>query len=227
MVTVDVLYIAIVAKELWENVMAEERDEDEIITFKEYMQLLKQSNAGFNYELFHDASGKCTGCVWQTATMRDNFERFGGFIALDAMKRKLNTLLWPYIALTMYNEMNMICVACEGIFISERQEAYNAILNFVCQYENSSRSRNDIYVLAADGAIDQDIVTNNFQLPNCHFMADQWHLFDSVLPNRFGDVYFQLIKVYLKQMCNAKSESEHTVAFNNAMNILQNNVPKI
>ena len=52
--------------------------------------------------------------------MRDNFERFGGFVAVDAMKRGINNLDWPYMALTMYNELPMICVGCEGIIISER-----------------------------------------------------------------------------------------------------------
>ena len=172
--------------------------------------------------MFYDTSGKPTGCVWQTAIMRDNFERFGGFVAIDAMKRELNTLLWPYMAITMYNELNMICLGCEAIVISERKEAYKALLNFICDEKYSSRLKPDVSVLAADGAVTQHIVRHDFQLINCHFMADQWHLFDSVLPNRFGDSVLSSIKDYLRKMCYSKSEEEHSTSFNAAMSILQN-----
>lgn len=213
--------VAVISREIWEEIMSNEPDEDAIVTFKEYMDLLKKSNKGFRYELFHDSNGKCTGCVWQTTTMRDNFERFGGFIALDAMKRELNSLLWPYMAISMYNELGMICLGCEAIVITERKEAYKGLINFVCDEKYSSHLHKDVSVLTADGAVTQNIVTHNFLLPNAHFMADQWHLFDSVLPKRFGDVHFQSIKDELRKMCNANSEEEHTMAFNAAMSHLQ------
>lgn len=213
--------VAVIAKEVWEEIMCNDPNEDAIVTFKEYMDLLKKSNKGFLYELFHDTRGKCTGCVWQTSIMRDNFERFGGFIALDAMKREINSLLWPYMAITMYNELEMICLACEAIVITERKEAYKALINFVCDEKHSSRLHKDVSVLTADGAVNQNIVTHDFLLPNAHFMADQWHMFDSVLPKRFGDVHFQSIKDELRKMCNAKSEEEHTRTFNAAMSVLQ------
>ena len=114
-------------------------------------------------------------------------------------------LFWPHVAITMCNELNMACVGCEGIVIAERGEACKALLNFVLDTNFSSRSHQQIYVLAADGAVNQKIVRDTFLLPNAHFMADQWHLFDSVLPKRFGDVHFNSIKFFLRNMCNAKS----------------------
>ena len=39
-----------------------------------------------------DTKGRITGCIWQTSIMRDNFERFGGFISMDTMKRHLTSL---------------------------------------------------------------------------------------------------------------------------------------
>ncbi len=50
-----------------------------------------------------------------TATMRRNFELFGLYISLDFMKRALNSLLWPYVSVAMYNELRQICVGFEGI----------------------------------------------------------------------------------------------------------------
>jgi hypothetical protein len=47
--------------------------------------------------------------------MRCNFELFGDFIGLDMIKRGINTPLWPYFSLTMYDEMKRVCIGCEGI----------------------------------------------------------------------------------------------------------------
>ena len=62
--------------------------------------------------------------------MRDNFERFGGFLSMDAMLCPINEIEWPYISISMYNELNSVCVACEGIVCGERVEAYKAMIDF-------------------------------------------------------------------------------------------------
>ena len=63
-----------------------------------------------------------------TATMRSNFERFGSYISLDSMKRELNTLCWPYFAISLQNELNKVCVGCEALMISERDAEYNLLV---------------------------------------------------------------------------------------------------
>ena len=126
--------IAEMSRDLWQEYMADDTNEDSMVTFAEYMQLLAQHNPGFRHVLLQDKSGKYTGCIWQTAVMRDSFEQFGGFISIDAMKRGINKFLWPYIAITMYNEMESICVGCEGIVCTEREEAYKAMVEFVVRF---------------------------------------------------------------------------------------------
>lgn len=66
--------------------------------------------------------------MWMTATTRSNFERFGSFLCLDAMKRRLNIYLWPYIAPVVKNEFNHTCVVAECLVAGERGDAYVAIL---------------------------------------------------------------------------------------------------
>ena len=215
--------ISEMARDLWQEFMADDANEDSMVTFTEYMEILREHNSGFRYVLLQDKSGKYTGCLWQTATMRDSFERFGGFISIDAMKRGINKFLWPYVAITMYNEMESICVGCEGIICTEREEAYRALIDFVLD-SSPKRARSQIYVLSADGFVSQDIVTNKFNLPNAVFMADQWHLFDSVLPKRFGDYHYRRIEGHLREMCNATSEHVFDVAYSKAMAMLQNAV---
>jgi hypothetical protein len=62
------------------------------------MDLLQSQSTGFIYEIATDKNGKVNAVVWQTATMRSSFERYGGYIALDAMKRdaSYNDLQTPF-----------------------------------------------------------------------------------------------------------------------------------
>ena len=79
------------------------------------MEALRDSNSGFDYQLLEDTNGRYTGCIWQTSTMKEDFDSFGGFLSIDAMKCGINKLLWPYMYITLYNEINCVCVACEAI----------------------------------------------------------------------------------------------------------------
>jgi hypothetical protein len=47
--------------------------------------------------------------------MRHNFELFGGFIGLEMMKTGVNSHLWPYSSVAIYDEMKKVCIGCEGI----------------------------------------------------------------------------------------------------------------
>jgi len=207
-------------RDIWDELLNNSESEHCFFTFAEYMQSLQDSNSGFDYQLLADSNGRYTGCIWQTSTMKDNFDRFGGFVSIDAMKRGINKLLWPYMSITMYNEINCVCVACEAIICSEREDAYNAMIQFVIK-NSKKRTNETIHVVAADGFINQDCVTNKFGLPHATYMCDTWHLFDSILPKRFGIVTFGLIKSYLQLMCYSKTEVQFEEAFNKAMNILQ------
>ena len=207
-------------REIWDELLNNSESEHCFFTFAEYIQSLQDSNSGFDYQLLADSNGRYTGCIWQTSTMKDNFDRFGGFVSIDAMKRGINKLLWPYMSITMYNEINCVCVACEAIICSEREEAYNAMIQFVIK-NSQKRTNETIHVVAADGFINQDCVTNKFGLPHATYMCDTWHLFDSILPKRFGVPTFTLIKSYLQLMCYSKTEVQFEEAFNKAMNILQ------
>jgi len=82
--------------------------------------------------------------------MRRNFELFGDFIGMDMMKRGINTLLWPYFLVTMYNEMSKICIACEGILCGEREDMYQ----FACDFLGAAspkRPLSEVKVVAGDG----------------------------------------------------------------------------
>ena len=63
--------------------------------------------------------------------MRDNFDRFGGFVSINVMKQGLEKFLWTYVSVTMYNEVEQVCVGCEGIVCSKRYESYIEMINIM------------------------------------------------------------------------------------------------
>ena len=79
-----------------------------------------------------------------------------------------------------------------------------------------------MHVLAADGALSQNIATEDFRLPNCKFIFDKWHLFDSVLPLRFGQHHYKLVEPYLKKMACSESKISFDDAYNEATKVLRN-----
>ncbi|KAL7525688.1 hypothetical protein ACHAXR_001115, partial [Thalassiosira sp. AJA248-18] len=112
------------AQSLWlEVVNTTSNPEEAILSFIDYLELIKSHAKGFVYRLASEdvsVSGrakrkKLLGVLWQTATMRRNFELFGGYLCLDMMMRGLNTLAWPYVAATMFDDAMKLVLACEGI----------------------------------------------------------------------------------------------------------------
>ena len=100
------------------------------MSLKEHEANLRERRKGFDHELAHDSDGDLIVIVWQAATMRDNFERFGGHISLDTMKRGIDKWLWPRVAIVAHDETRKACLGCEGLMIGEKKEAYD----FMCKF---------------------------------------------------------------------------------------------
>ena len=114
--------------------------------------------------------------------MRDNFERFGVFICLDTMKYGINKLLYPYVAVAMYNDLKEVCIGCKGIMIAEKFEGYEFVLNIMFD-QTPERSKDKVYVVAGD-SIFNEYVIQKFRLTNAKFMINNFHYFSKILPNR-------------------------------------------
>ena len=152
--------------------------------------------------------------------MRDNFERFGGYISLDTMKRAINKWLWPYMSVVMYNEMRTVCIGCEGIMVGEREAAYQFMCDFVL--ENSpGRRAEDVSVVTGDGFFNQSMV-HKFGFTEASFIADWHHLFKDGLNEHFGEGGCNHIRGQLSQMIKAKEETYFNNALTNARTTLQN-----
>lgn len=214
------------ANAIWIDLIASHdfSDSNDNILFLEYLEMISEKANGFSYRLARDGNGNVVGAVWQTATMRSNFELFGDYVCLDSMQRKLNQLHWPYISLTMRNEMEQVCVGAEGIVASEREEAYEFLLNFIVD-NSPGRDKTKVYVLSGDGFFTQKMV-HDWGFENTHFVNDHWHLFESVLPRRFPKKIYPLIADDLRRMAMSSTESEFDSILSSAMNMLINLSPR-
>ena len=129
------------------------------------------------FYLVREVQKELMGLLWMTATMRRNYELFGSFICMDMMKRAINTLLWPYTAVTMLDEMKKICVGCEGIVCGERQDMYCAQARFLEEYAPGC-PLSEVLIVAGDVFLNQSVV-HSMGFTNATFIVDHWHLYDS------------------------------------------------
>ena len=209
------------AMSVWKDLFNKGGNEssDSLLCFEEHLQILSENAKGFVYDIAYDSDGTINEAVWQTATMRDNFERFGGHVCLDAMKRGINKLLWPCLAVAMHNDLEQVCVGCEAIVCTERKEAYDFVVRFMCR-NSPGRPIKDVYVVAGDGFFNQEMM-QSFGLPNARFVTDYYHLFTTLLPDRFGQSMHNKLESFLKQMADARSESYFETAFKNDTDVLE------
>ena len=187
---------------------------DETMKFQDYLELLSRNAKGFQYRLAIGNDGIINGVVWMTASMRSNFEYFGSYISIDAMKREINTLQWPYFAVSLQNELNKVCVACESLMISERDEAYEFLIKSTLEM-CPKRKKEDVLIVSGDGFFNQQSL-HKWGLCNAKFIADHWHLFDSGLKDKFSIQYYHLIEVNLRRMASAYNEIEFNNAYSDA-----------
>ena len=94
------------------------------------------------------------------------------------------------------------------------------MVQFVLNH-NNKRKREHINVVAADGILNQEKVTNNLGLPNAIYMADVFHLLDSILPKRFGVDCYNQISDHIKQMIFSKTKDGFDGGFDKAINVIR------
>ena len=68
---------------------------------------------------------------------------------MDTMMQGINTWLWPYMAIAMYNELNKVCIACEAIMLAELTLAYTFLVHFLFEHV-PGRQPQDALVASVD-----------------------------------------------------------------------------
>ncbi len=142
---------------------------------------------------------KLCGVLWQTATMHCNFKLYGGYIGMDMMKRGINTLLWPYFAVAMYDKMKKLCTGCKGLLCDERDNMYQFAADFLAEF-SPERPLASVDIVAGDGYFSQDFI---FRLgfTEARFVLNMWHLLDSSLEKNIWQIWFYETQNSLGKIC--------------------------
>ena len=221
------------AQSLWLEVMSTMNDEEDMIfSFIDYLELIKTRAKGFVYRLASSENNmggersrkKLLGVIWQTATMRRNFELFGGYICLDMMMRGINTLSWPYVAAAMYDDDDKLVIGCEGILCGETVDMYRCLSTFLSDF-SPRRSLADVEVVSGDGFFDQKMVCD-LGFTNAKFIMDQYHLIDSGLSRKFGKSGSDLLKGHLLRMIHAPTKDDFENTLMSAKDLLISLLPR-
>ena len=188
-----------------------------------YLELLKTKDSGFDYRVAWSTDDKVVGVVWQTSSMRANFSRYGECLFMDFLKRKLNDINWPYIGPCVLDGYKTVRVVAEGIFASEREDAYTFVLRSLFEMSVNTRSKDNVHAVFADGFFSDDILNKAGIGDTCKYFWDQYHLWNSDWPQFFGGAFAGQLLESLRNMIYARSEIDFEAAFQESKRLVGSN----
>ena len=97
------------------------------------------------------------GVVWQTPFHRAAFEKFGDALFIDAMKRGLNHLHWPYFGPTVLDCDGKIMTCCEAICCGELVASYKFVLGSLFEMSSHAHAKTSVKVLFCDKMLDRNL----------------------------------------------------------------------
>jgi hypothetical protein len=109
------------ARDLLKTVLNDGNDAEVI---ELYLIKIQEKDPSFKFRIARADDGSVNGYIWQTAQMRADWEDFGHTIFLDAMKRQLNSIHWPYFGPCVLDAFKKVAVVAESICAQERIVAY-------------------------------------------------------------------------------------------------------
>jgi hypothetical protein len=173
-----------------------------------YLDAIATKDSSFTYSMWKNNDKRFVGACWCTAYMRSNAELYGFNICIDACKREINQLSWPYISVTATNEIGKVCVLIESVMVDESEESYKWLVSnlfAMCP----KRLPESYLIVCGDGFFNQEMI-RRFGFSNGMFILDRWHLNESV-KEKFGSV-FENVRGDFNMMLSAESEDVFSTA---------------
>jgi hypothetical protein len=173
---------------------------------------LAEKDAGFQYRVAYDDGGNPCAYVWMTPWQRAAFELYGDVIFLDCMKRKQNSVDWPYIGPVVLDGSNKIAVIAESICCSERLEAYEFVLRAAFDF-TPGRPRDSVKVIYGDGIMSNRLLTSLGINSTCKLCLDTYHLLQVDWPRKFGVQLFHSAQSTFQSLVFSKTEDDYFTHF--------------
>ena len=193
-----------------------------------YLDKCKSQMPGFDYRVQKTKSGKPIGIMYMTSYMRLNLLRNSSIMFLDAQKRQMNKMGWPYIGPVVMNNEFHVQPCCEAIVTSEDIDTYVWIMKSMSSIEKKW-SMSDIKIIFADGLLTNRLLTDTDIHNTCILHGDYYHLMRNVWKNKenFGIVLFTKIKSELQKMLLCHSKEQWDLAYKEAKEKLIQHPDKI
>ena len=109
--------------------------------------------------------------MWHTPAMHLNFHLLVKLIFLDSMKRKQNSIDWPYIGPVIVDGDDKLGVDTEAIMCTKRIEAYAWIMNQALSM-TPTRKRESIKMIIGDGLLTMFLLNKLNISSSCNFSYD-------------------------------------------------------
>ena len=174
-----------------------------------YLKRCKERMPSFDFRVKYALSGKPLAIMWMTHNMRYNLLRYSRVLFLDAQKRQMNIMGWPYIGPVVINNEYHVTTCYEAIVTSEDIETYTWIIQAMASIE-TDWSMSDIKIIFADGLLTNKFLVDLNICKGCILHGDYHHFYTKVWPNsaNFGSVIFSKIKSPLQKMFLSGTRSE-------------------
>ncbi|MGH7954494.1 MAG: hypothetical protein ACREOZ_00885, partial [Gloeomargaritales cyanobacterium] len=157
-----------------------------------YLNNLRKRESGFTFRIARDCSGMPIGVVWMTPAMRFAFERHGLLVCLDAMKRQLNNLKWPYIGPVVIDGYKKVSVVAEAFVNAERLDTYAFVMRSIFEMA-PGRPKEKVTAIYGDCFLKQSLLESLGMADTTRLFWDHYHLLQQVWPKRLGPHWFEKV----------------------------------
>jgi hypothetical protein len=143
------------------------------------------------------------------------------------MKRKLNSLHWPYIGAVALDHENRVVLLCECLCLEEDFDAYAFVVNSLEEME-PRRKKTSIRLIFADCFLtDEFLVMVGLERPNTTIAWDSFHLKSKVFPEHLGQHLFNELELDLGKMIYGETREEFEDAYKSIAVKLRNKPDKL
>lgn len=178
-----------------------------------FLERISREDHYFDYRVWQEEeTGAPLGVAWMTKTMKEKWVRFGSTLSLDAMKRQLNSLHWPYIAPVIFDHELRVGVVAESLVIEESHPAYGFVLQSIFEME-PNRDKSQVTIIFADCGITNSLLEPFEMEHTCNVIWDSFHLLSKVWPEALGEHIFIQVSEFLRNLVYAKTEEDYQKAF--------------
>jgi hypothetical protein len=143
------------------------------VAIEHFLCSMSAKDPSFTFRIALDGVGNPSGYVWQSSVQRAYTREYSDIIYLDCMKKRSNTMSWPYIAPVVLDGDNKIGTMVESIICSERLDAYKFVVLAAFEMAKAKKKKKIIF---GDGIMGDRLLEDLGITDTCKLCHDEYHL---------------------------------------------------